>query len=220
MTAVVELAPTHKLLPRWSGHGDLHIVIETDRVFVRSDQAEQLAGIPPWGRGETLLDDHWFEHNGNQYYPLEDAIARCETEETALAASFLAWLNETLEQLLNEDVLDMAQGVPSFIGSYPVDRAASILDRDPAISIGRTSLFAHMHLEGWLTRRDDWEISTVARRNGWLTTRNVTVPAPTRSGRRAYPQIYVTPAGLTELRRTLHALNSSPPPDDDHPSLF
>ncbi|WP_439593988.1 phage antirepressor KilAC domain-containing protein [Microbacterium sp.] len=219
---MVELAPTRQLIPRWLGHGNLHILVERDRVFVRADQVEQLAGIPPWGRGEQLLDDDWFEHAGNPYYPLEDAVSRCEFEGTATAAAFLEWLSDTVDELLIDEVLDQAQHIPGFIGSHPVRRAAELLDADPAISIGRTSLFAHMHHIGWIDREaGDWQMTTLARRNGWLTLRDVTIPAANRQRRRTYPQIYVTPAGLAELRRTLHALNThAPVPATTQATLF
>lgn len=209
----MELAPTATLIPRWLGHGDLTIVLINTRVFVRADQVEQLAGIPPWSGGETLLGDTWpLELDGKPYYELDDAIARCEAAATDQAAAFLEWLRDSLTELLDDDVLDLAQRAPAFIGSYPVRVAAKMLDADPAISIGQNSLFAHMQAQGWITREDgaDWTIAHPARRNGWLTTRQVTIPAANRDHRRTYPQIYVTPAGLDQLRTTLHALHPAP----------
>lgn len=228
MTTVVELAHHRMLIPRWPGHGDLTIVIRDEHVYLRADQVERLAGIPPWAHGETLLGDTWpLELDGRPYYQLEDAVARCEAEATDAAAAFLAWLDEQLEQLLTDEVLDDAQRIPSVIGSHPVRVAARILDADPAVSIGQISLFAHLAVEGWIDRDpqvapqdQDWRITPLARRHGWLTIRNVLIPAANRERRRTYEQIYVTPAGLAELRRTLHALHQTPPPEAPQPPLF
>lgn len=223
MIGVVELARTVKLIPRWPGHGDLTIVTRDGRVYLRADQVEQLAGIPPWASGESLLGETWpLELDGNPYYDVDDAIARCETADTSMAAAFLTWLGDTLDQLLADDVLDLAQGIPGFIGSYPVRVAARILDDDPAISIGQNTLFAHMHHLGWIERTPtgDWTLTPTSRRNGWLTIRDITVPAATKAHRRAYPQVYVTPAGLTELATTLHALSRPVPDTPAPPTLF
>lgn len=227
MTAVAEV--TRKLIPRWLGHGDLTIVVDGDHVYARADQVEQLAGIPPWSTGETLLGDTWpLELDGYPYYHLDDAIVRVESMHSSQAAEFLTWLRETLPVLLSDQVLDVAQRVPDFIGSHPVALAARLLSDDPAVRIGQQGLFAHMHELGWIVRAysenpdwPEWHIATPARRNGWLAVRNVTIPAANRARRRTYPQIYVTPAGLTELARTLHALNPDRDPQTPpHPQLF
>lgn len=223
MNAVVELTRNVTLIHRWHGHGDLTIVTRGGRVYLRADQVEQLAGIPPWAGGESLLGDTFpLELEGNPYYDVDEAIARCETADTSTAAAFLTWLNDSLEQLLTDEVLDLAQGIPGFIGSYPVRVAARILDQDPAISIGQNSLFTLMHLHGWIERdqHDDWTITLTARRNGWLTIRDVTIPAQTKTHRRAYPQIYITPAGLTELATILHGLHQPIPDAPPPPTLF
>lgn len=224
MSALVELAHPRKLIPRWEKHGDLWIFTQDGTVYVRADQLEQLAGITPWSTGETLIEDHWPTMiDGHPFYELDTAVARCEAEETALAAEFLTWLREQLELLLTDEALDQAQRIPSHFGSYSVNRAAKILDRDPAIRIGMHGLFAHMQLQGWITRAEvdsDWTITPLAHRHGWLTLRNVIIPAATKVRRRTYPQVYVTPAGLDELRTTLHALLRSPPDEPTHPTLF
>lgn len=224
MIGVTELAQTRKLIPRWIGHGDLTIVVDGVRVYVRADQVEQLAGIPPWSGGETLLGDTWaLELDGQPYYELDDAIARCEAAHTDEAAAFLTWLRETLDELLTDEILDLAQRAPAFIGSYPIRIAARILSEDPAVSIGQHGLFAHLERLGWTERAgsSDWTMTALARRNGWLTIRDVTIPAANRAHRRTYPQLHVTPAGLTELAVTLHALNPDREPErPPHPQLF
>jgi hypothetical protein len=221
VSAVAELARTATLIPRWPFHGDLHIEIRDDRIYLAVVDVEALAGIPPWAHGETLIGEDWTELGGQPYYLLHDAVARCEAEETTRAGEFLTWLDVTLRELLADDVLDQAQHVPGFFGSYPVRRAAELLRNDPAISIGQNTLFAHMAHQGWIERpTGDWTITTHAHRNGWLTIRDVTIPAATKDRRRSYPQIYITPEGLDELRRTLYALNPAAPVIPPQPSLF
>ena len=218
MTAVTERTGHVTLIPRWLDHGDLTLLVHDGAVYARADQLEHLAHLTPWASGETLLDTTWpLELNGHAYYHLEDAIARCEADGSTHATDFLTWLRATLPELINDDVLDQAQYIPGFIGSHPVRVAARILSDDPTISIGRTALFAHMHHHGWIDRTNDhWTITTRARRNGWLTIRDVILPT-VATARRTYPQIYITPAGLTELRRTLGALH--PTPADTPPAI-
>lgn len=223
MIAMTELAQTRKLIPRWIGHGDLTIVVDGTRVYSRADQVEQLAGIPPWSGGETLLGDTWARViDGHPYYELDDAIARCEAAHTDQATDFLAWLRSALDELLTDEVLDLAQRAPGFIGSYPIRVAARILSDDPAVSIGQQGLFAHLERIGWTERAGaDWTMTATARRNGWLTVRDVTIPAANRAHRRTYPQLHVTPAGLTALAETLHALRPDREPErPPHPQLF
>ncbi|WP_223215058.1 phage antirepressor KilAC domain-containing protein [Microbacterium trichothecenolyticum] len=220
---MAELAQTRKLIPRWIGHGDLTIVVEGARVYGRADQVEQLAGIAPWSGGETLLGDTWArEIDGHVFYELDDAIARCEAAGTSRAGEFLTWIRETLEQLLTDEVLDLAQRSPAFIGSYPIRIAAARLSEDPAVHIGQQGLFAHLERIGWIERAGtDWTMTATSRRNGWLTIREVTIPAANRTHRRTYPQLHVTPTGLTELAATLHALHPEQGPErPPHPQLF
>lgn len=219
---MVAIDATHTLIPRWPGHGDLTVLVARDLVYLRADQVERLAGIPPWSGGEALIPGDWYLHNDREYYPLDDAIARCESDTSTAAAEFLSWLRPTLEELLTDEVLDLAHRIPGFIGSYTVRRAAEILNTDPAITIGQNTLFAHLNATGWTERtpNGDWTMTSLARRNGWLTHRDVTVPAATKTGKRPYGQLYVTPAGLTELRRCLHAIGRDPTGRRSHPTLF
>ncbi len=222
MSAVAELARARtKIIHRMPAAGDLWLFVDNGAMFLRADQVEQLAGIPPWSGGESLLDiDDWAMLDGHACYPVDVAVARCETAATSQSAAFLAWLSGILE-VVDDDHLDKAQAVPGFMGSFPVDAAARRLSTDPDIEIGRRALFAFMSDLGWLRRGgvdDDWEVTHLARRNGWLTIRNVLVRG---RGRRSYPQPYVTPDGLTELSRQLKELrHRSPPPPDLHPTLF
>lgn len=223
MIAVAEVATTRTLIPRWHGHGDLTIVLDGARVYVRADQVEDLAGIPPWSGGETLLGDTWpLERDGRPYYELDDAIARCEAAHTDQAGEFLTWLRVTLDELLTDEVLDLAHRLPGFIGAHSIRTAARLLSDDPAIHIGQQGLFALLEQLGWIERGGaDWAMTVIPRRNGWLTVRDVTIPAANRAHRRTYPQLHVTPAGLLELARTLHAYTPArETPAEPHPTLF
>lgn len=219
MTAVAELARTRtKLIHRMPGRGDLWIFVDGGAMLVRTDQLEALAGIPPWSGDEVLFaEDAWTTVDGHVCTPLEHAIARCESAASSTAAEFLAWLGGVLGEV-DDDVLDKAQSLPGFIGSHPVQNAARQLSEDPALTIGRDGLFAFMHAQGWLSRGGDtWEVTHLARRNGWLTVRQV----PIGRGRRTYPQTYVTPEGLALLRELLaESRRRHAPPDRPAPTLF
>lgn len=216
MTVVAELARARtKLIPRMVGRGDLTVFVERGAMFVRADQLEHLAGIPPWSGGELLVDvDEWATIDGHTCYPLEVAIARCEAAGTPTAAAFLEWF-DAYRATLDDSVLDQAQGMPGFIGSFPVARAAQLLSADPEIKLGRDHLYAYMHEIGWVQRGEsDWEVTHLARRNGWLTVRPKLVPG---RGRHPYMQPYVTPDGLTQLQQLLtvgrrHAPPAAPAP--------
>lgn len=215
MTVMVELAPTHTLIHRWVGHGDLTIHLLGRDVFLRADQVETLASIPPWSTGETLLGTSWpIEVAGRPFYAIDEAIARCEAAANSQADEFLTWLRNTLPDLLADDNIDNAERVPSFIGSHPVNVAARILSEHPDVSIGRQSLFTHMHALGWIDRRTgDWAMTPAARRNGFLTTRKVRVPtAIPGATRRTYEQLHITPTGLTALAATLTPDAPAPAP--------
>lgn len=220
MSVVVELERSRtKLIHRMPGRGDLWMFVGDGGIFLRADQVEKIAGIPPWSGGVLLVDvDEWTILDGHACYAVEAAIARCESAATPSASEFLTWLRDVLATL-DDDAVDQAQQVPAFIGSHPVGVAARMLSEDPEVTITRTGLFAFMHETGWISRGDqDWEVTHLARRNGWLTVRRVPVPG---RGLRAYPQTYITPAGLTELHRALTLGRRRSPPDPvRHPTLF
>lgn len=212
MSPVTELARVRaKVIHRMPGAGDLWVFVEGGAMLLRADQVEALAGIPSWSAGESLFDaDEWVTIEGHPCYPVESAVARCEAAATPAATAFLEWLADVLARL-DDDALDQAQRLPGFIGSHPVDVAARMLSADLHIGVGRNGLFAFMHEAGWLNRGEsDWEVTHVARRNGWLTVRRVTVPG---RGGHLYPQTYVTPLGLAELRRLLVDAHHQDAPD-------
>lgn len=214
---MVELAQPRKLLPRWPGHGDLTIVIDGAYTYLRADQVEQLAGIPAWGDGETVLPDEWpLDVAGTPFYAIDDAVQKCERHGTALAAEFVSWLREFLSTV-DDDALEQAHKVVHFTDAYSMTRAARILDADPTITMGRDRLFAYLEQLGWIERSSpahDWIITRRPHDRDWLTLRAVRVPAGNKTGWRDYLQVHVTPAGIAELRRTLHALNRGAPPTD------
>jgi hypothetical protein len=223
VSAVLERTETYRtLIPRWTGHGDLTIKVNSrDTVYLRADQVEALAALTAWSTGEQLFDADWHLIEEQPYYTLDMAIARCELDGADAAAAFLSWLDEQLQTLLVDDVVDQGARVPSFIGSHPVAKAAEILDRDPQISIGQKRLFRHLEHLAWIQRgtaAEPWQPTQYALRNGWVTIRNV----PLEVGRTTsmYPQVYVTPTGMTELRVALRALNAPTEPPTDHPTLF
>lgn len=216
---MTELARTRtKLIHRMPNRGDLWIYVDAGLMLLRTDQLEALAGIPPWSGDEVLFaDDAWSTVDGHVCTPIEHAIARCESAGSASAGEFLAWLGGVLGQV-DDDILDKAQQLPGFIGSHPVRIAARRLSEDPAFAIGRDGLFAFMSAQGWLVRGEDaWEVTHLARRNGWLTVRQVPVPG---RGRRTYTQTYVTPAGLAELRELLAESRRRHAPPVLPPTLF
>ena len=223
MTAVLERTATYRtLIPRWEGHGDLWIKVNArDTVYLRADQVEALAALPAWSTGEQLFDTDWHVIDDQPYYTLDMAIARCEIDGADAAAAFLSWLDEQLQILLVDDVVDQGGRVPTFIGSHPVAKAAEILDRDPQLHIGQKRLFRHLEHLAWIQRdnpTEPWRPTAYAVRNGWVTIRNV--PLDVGRTTTVYPQVYITPAGMTQLRVDLRALNAPTEPPTDHPTLF
>ncbi|MBN9209321.1 MAG: hypothetical protein J0H96_11745 [Microbacterium ginsengisoli] len=221
-----EVLQMRQLIHQWLGHGKLTVVVDDDEVYLKAADVERLAGIPPWGRGETLLldDGALVTMNGADFYPLPAALDRARIEDTDLSREFLAWLEAELPALTASDILDAAHRVVPFTVAVTVDRAARILNDDPMITIGRNGLFEHMAALGWIERNDpthDWVITPEAHRADYLTLRAVSVGAATKTGRRRYMQVHVSVAGLTELRRTLAGIGRAAPPNPDPtPTLF
>lgn len=210
------------LMPlRWEHHGDLRILVDEDDldIFVAAADLYALAEL----EGHRANHPHpnlrplitWARHAGDplvDMYALVDAVAVLEHAPTHQTHELLVWLRNTLPYVLRDEVLDNAVGLESFCDAYTVQQAAMILDRDPAISIGRNSLFTHLEHIAWAHRdlAGNWQPTSYAVRHQVLTIRNVIIRAHTRAAAQ-YPQIYVTKTGLTELRVTLHALNTQQP---------
>lgn len=207
---------------RWEHHGDLRILVDEDAldVFVSAEDLYSLAELDghnaydhphpqlrplvTWARtqGDPLVD----------MYPLTDAVTVLEHAPTHQTRELLTWIRQTLPYVLRDEVLDHAVGLEDFLDAYTVQQAALILDRDPAISIGRTSLFAHLASIEWAQRDfvGHWSPTSYALRHKLLTIRDIVIRARTKAAA-AYPQIYVTKTGLETLRGTLHALDKKPP---------
>ncbi|WP_221585584.1 phage antirepressor KilAC domain-containing protein [Microbacterium sp. G2-8] len=195
-----------RIIARWISHGDLSIVVDGDYVYLRADQLEQLADVPAWSSGETIVGDEWpADLDGVPFYTLDAAVAKVnEHAGRETPRQFLAWLNVELPNLLEPRVVEAARGDVSFVGAYPVASAARHLDRHPEISMGRDRLFAYLEHHGWIERIDDaWAPTTMSRSRGWVTVRRIPHPDPSRRGRALYGQIYITPSGLEQLRDEL-----------------
>jgi len=222
--SMVELQQPRPMIPRVAGR-DLRMLVDHPFVYLRRDDVEELAGIPPWGTGETLLldDSQVVEINDVEYYPLETALHRAQFESTDARKSdaFLRWVEQELPQYLTPDVLEAAHRVPSFSEAYTVAGAARLLDQDPEISTGRDRLFEHMESLGWIERNDEgvdaWIPTQLPTARDWLTLRTVYV-GPRRKAR-PYLQIHVTNAGLAELRESLIKQHRAATPPA-HPTLF
>lgn len=217
---MVELQQPRHLVHRVDGH-DLHVLVDHPYVYLSAEDVEAIAGVPAWATGESLLLDEGqtVDLDGVTFYPLDEAVARAREESLTpeRAARFLAWIEEHLPLILDPELLEHAHRVPSVTQSYTVAAAAEILDRDPAISMGRARLFEHMAFLGWIERRvGDWAVTPLAHGRDWLVSRPVIV-----RGRR-YRQIHVTRAGLIELRRSLVASPavSAIPASPAQPALF
>ncbi|WP_336627340.1 MULTISPECIES: phage antirepressor KilAC domain-containing protein [unclassified Microbacterium] len=224
--AMVELQQPRTVIPRVDGH-DLHILVDHPYVYLRRDDVERIAVIPPWATGETLLldDDQVHDINGAEYYPLEWAMTRAleDTQAPARARRFLDWLRDELPAYTTDEVLEQAHRVAPFIEAYTVAAAARILDQDPTITIGRDRLFDHMAELGWIERNltpdAEWVITRLPHDRDWLTLRAVNVGPTTRHGQRRYLQIHITTKGLAELHRTLAGVGRPDPPPAQ-PTLF
>jgi len=209
-----------RLYARWPRHGNLDIRVNiTDRsVWLRADQVEQLAGIPPWATGDTLLGDEEVLAIGDAwFYDLDGAVAKCAHHGTALAVAFGDWVREFAADV-DDQVLENAHQRVAFIHALTVAQAARVLDGDPAISMGRDRLFAHLEQLGWIERSSpahDWIITREAHQRDWLTLRTVTIPNGIDT--RPYLQVHVTHAGLDEIRRTLYALRRGDPAEQPTP---
>jgi DNA-damage-inducible protein D len=94
-------------------------------------------------------------------------------------------------------------------GDYSVSDAAKILSRHPAITTGRTRLFATLHALGWTYRATgdkSWRAYQSAVDRGWLAERPQSHRHPdTAVEVLDAPQVRVTVKGLGELRRRLTA---------------
>lgn len=229
---MVELQQPRTLIARVHGE-NLRILVDHPFVYLRRDDVEQLAAVPPWATGEQLLlgDDQVIEISGVEYYPLEWAMSRALEDSTdpTRGARFLSWIRDELPAYTSDQVLEQAHRIPHFATAHTVAAAARTLSADPTISIGRDGLFEYMATLAWIHRATptrtgnpagDWTISRTAHDRDWLTLRPITIGPATRHGQRRYLQIHITDAGLTELHRLLAGISAPAPPPPAHPTLF
>ncbi|WOF23802.1 phage antirepressor KilAC domain-containing protein [Microbacterium betulae] len=197
-----------KLIARWPRRGDVMIVVDGDRTFLRADDVERLAQVPAWSAGETVLGDEWPEElDGVPFYTLEAAVAKVsEHAGKEPAREFLGWLDVTLPQLLAPDVVAQARRDVSPLVSFTIDQTAAQLLRNPGLRMNRVQLFAYLERCGWVRRAgDEWTPTDHARAEGFLTVRQIPHPDPSRGKHASYPRIYVTPAGMDKLRASLRS---------------
>lgn len=221
--------PTGEQIPlRWPHHGDLRILVDVDTLeaFVVAADLHALAELDaeadlhPSIRPSTT----WAKRPGApliEHYTLADAVAVLEHNPTHQTRELLAWMRVQIPDVLHDDVIDHAVGLETFCTAYSVRQAAMILDRDPAVNLGRTRLFEHLERFGW-TYRDiasHWRPTALATRHHLVTVRDVTVMPGTRAAA-PYPQLMITPTGLAELRRLLHALHPDTPATLPAPELL
>lgn len=201
---------------RWPQHGDLRILVDGPDVFVVAEDLHALAGYDGDAVPHPAIVPAvtWSRRSGAElvaHYTLAEAVAVLEYSPTHLTGELLEWMRVQIPAALRPEVLDNLTGLESFMTSFTVRQAAGILDRDPAVSIGRQSLFRHLELIGWIERdlTGVWRPLSAAIRGHWLTVREVSV----RAGKSVtpYSQLYVTQAGLVELRRSLRALHLDAP---------
>jgi hypothetical protein len=151
---------------------------------------------------------------------LHDILGRDTAD--ADTADFLAWIGEQVEEFhrigldnLARITLDgprparpappadtepAAQPEPTPAEHYSVAATAKILDRDPAISIGRDALFDLLHKWGWIEKRADvWTPNRDVVFLGYLTTVENRIP----NSSTLYPQVCITPVGIAALHQRL-----------------
>lgn len=103
--------------------------------------------------------------------------------------------------------------LPSITEAYSVRTAAQLLDEDPAISVGERRLFQWLLDHDWIIRRGTEYAPTTER----ITFGHLAV-VPRRVPLRddPWPQVVVTPAGLTELHQLLGGIQPLPTQNGPH----
>ena len=207
---IAELQRPSKLIPRWIGHGDLTIIIDGPYVYLRAVDVESLAHVPAWGEGETIIGDEWPEElvgeamGSEPYYELDQAIAKCRrhVDDQPAAAAFLAWLDATLPDLVDPEVVESARRPTPLVDAITVQRAARRLT-EQGLRIGRTGLFSTLEQLGWTRRAgESWTLTALATDRQWATVRQIRHPDPRRK-HETYEQIYITSRGFERLREDL-----------------
>lgn len=197
------MQPRH-LVARMPGRGNLRITIDGAYTYLNV------------GDFEHLVLGGLVDGDDRGLVTLPSALDWARAQGTERAMEFVLWVQDFLAGV-DDEVLEQAHRMPSFLDAVTVRKAAALLDADPAISIGQTTLFEHMASIGWIERTGAdaaWQLTPLARRFDWLTTRNVIVR------RKHYRQVYVTPRGLAALQISLHGIAGPPAEPAPHPTLF
>lgn len=203
-TDVAPLRQPRLLVARMPNRGNLRITIDGAYTYVNVGDLEALVT-------EALVDG---DDRGMTTLPA--ALDWARSQGTPRAAEFVEWVQDFLAGV-DDAVLENAHRIPSFVDAVTVRKAAALLDADPAISIGQSTLFEHMALIGWIERTGAdaaWQLTPTASRFDWLTTRTVIVR------RKHYRQVYVTPRGLAALQISLHGMSGPPAEPAPQPTLF
>lgn len=211
---------------RWDNHGiDVCAVLEADTVsFVARDVLEalghstdslQASPAHPWAEEHAAptLRDHAAGARWTRQQ-IHDVLGHATD---ALTAEFLAWLGEQITEIQKVGVENLTRitlegprprspkpshdtAAEQTAEHYSVLAAANILDRDPAITIGRDSLFELLHKWGWAQKQADvWKPSRDMVFMGYLTVVEARVPGQ----HELYPQICITPLGIQALHQRL-----------------
>ncbi|NHI16833.1 phage antirepressor KilAC domain-containing protein [Microbacterium excoecariae] len=207
----MDLLQPIKLIPRWPGHGDLHVLVDGPYVYLDAADVERLAGIPAWEDGDTILADEWpHTIDGTPHYRLDAALAKVQRHaDVDTAAAFVTWLDETMPDLIDPRTVKAARRDAPLPEAITVAHAARELTA-AGLRLGRTGLFRYLAELGWLERAGDhWSLTDLSRAAGWATVRRIKHPAPGKGRHAAYDQTYITPAGMTELRRQLASARPS-----------
>lgn len=152
---------------------------------------------------------------------LHDILIR-DGDPDADTADFLTWIGEQVEEFHRVGLDNLARitlngprparptpppgaepaaaAEPAPAEHYSVAATAKILDRDPAITIGRDALFDLLHKWGWIEKRADvWTPNREVVFLGYLTTVDNRVPNTST----LYPQVCITPVGIAALHQRL-----------------
>lgn len=211
---------------RWDNHGiDICAVLDGESVtFVARDVLEalgystdslQASPAHPWAQeaAASTLRDHAAGARWSRQQ-IHDVLGH---SDDPLTTEFLTWIGDQVTEFHKVGVDNLTRitidgprprspkpAPPTTDGQvaehYSVLAAANILDRDPAISIGRDSLFELLHKWGWAEKHGDvWKPSRDMVFIGYLTVVDARVPGK----QDLYPQICITPLGITALHQRL-----------------
>lgn len=173
-----------------------------------------LADIERYGAGahwsQIVAVDGVVDENGERLVLVtgDDALLLLQEAPMALKGDdhdeLVAWLERNLAGLREDTERLVGYALDEDPGytqrHFTVANAAAILNRDPAITLGRDRLFEVLAHVGWIERPHlDWRPTDDARRAGLVTAR----PTMIHGRKDVYMQVVVTDAALLELHRRL-----------------